>query len=232
MNDNIENIDDPLPAELKKIQESKNFKSEFDIPENYFEFMQSELELKTMDASDNTSELNVPEEFFIKQQAAILSHIKTVSDDSKVRPMYRRVLPYAIAASVVGIAVFFFWPGVENSSGNAFAEVIQKTELDIDDMEYFAADEDYYDLYMEEAGDEIYLDVNLASDSGSVDTRIDMGVVEDTDAPVNKNEDVIIPSGMNSAPAWNELTNEDILEYLFEEGDDEFLNDLNELKKQ
>lgn len=227
MNDNKENSDDQLPAELKKIQDSNNFKNEFDIPENYFELMQSELELKTMDASNNTSELNVPEEFFTQQQAAILSHIKTMSDDVKVRPMYRRVLPYAIAASMLGIAMFFFWPSVENSSRNTFAEVIQRTELDIDDMEFFAADEDYYDIYMEEADDEMYLDVNLASDSGNVDTLDDIEVVVDAESPVNKNGDRIKPSGMNSAPTWNELSDEDILQYLFEEGDDEFLIDLN-----
>ena len=236
---------------------NKSVEEDLDVPEEYFAFNEETIILKVADTKNE-------EDFFQKQQEAIFSRIKleelrndsdlvvpdgyfeksknevlgNIEPSGKVISMRSRVLWYSgIAAALLTAGVFFFMPGRKQSETAAFAELIGKTEIEIDDIEYFASEDEIYDLYF--AYEELAYSDTLDRDTTGISSPADQmkadelnvipaGVPLDpkTGLPLKKAPGGVKPSGISDVPSWDEITNEDLLDYLLEEGGDDILNDL------
>jgi len=217
--------------------------SEFSAPDDYFEdaankiiasvthhqedevFFDSQRdqimsEIRLRELVVNNHEFDVPEGYF--EAAAEKTKLKLFG--AQVFQL-RKWLSYAAAASVLLAAVFFFLPGKQNQQHESFAELIIMNPVDAEDIEYFSDEEDAFDLYI----------ALMEEDTIIVDSL--KTVADDQFIPAN---DSIIPtqkldpktglplnSGQKSkAVSWEELSDEELMEYLFEEGDEEILNDI------
>lgn len=236
---------------------NKSVQEDLDVPEEYFAFSEEIIIQKVADSNNeevffqkqqeaifsrirleelrNDSDLVVPDGYFEKSKNEVLVSIEP---SGKIISMRSRVLWYSgIAAALLTAGVFFFMPGRKQSETAAFAELIGKTEIEIDDVEYFASEDEIYDLYFayEELAYADTLDhdttvVNSAEDQLNDDELnvIPAGVPLDpkTGLPLKKTPGGVKPSGKSDVPSWDEITNEDLLDYLLEEGGDDILNEL------
>lgn len=228
---------------------------EFFVPEGYFEASQDQI-ISSASMDDRPmahffneqqeqiirqvkiemlrdgNDLKVPERYFEKKEAEIISkaipHAK-----GKVINMRSRSLWFVAAAACAVFAVFYFLPD-KNQEQESFAELIQKTELEIDDLEYFASEEDYYELYIE-------IEESLDADTVINDTLTVKEFQENeilpstnepvkldprTGLPIKKNKNGVKPLGDEDIPTWDDITDQELLDYLLEEGDDDLLKDL------
>ncbi len=220
MSENKENIEDQLPESLRKIQASADKEGDLKIPQDYFDSMRSELMIKAKSVSVNLGEFKTPDDYFVTQEKSIRAAIGNKKKGGNVKPLYRRLLPYAVAASIIGAGIILVFTNKGANSDQTFASAIEGTELDIDDMEYFASSDDYYDLYIDELND-VSDDQELSVDSVS-DESDDTAFIQ-----INNRIDSIKPLDDKTTLTWDELSEEDLLQYLFENGDNELLNDLN-----
>lgn len=234
---------DQLSAELRLGILRNQRDSEFSAPDDYFEdtankiiasvthhqedemFFDSQRdqimsEIRLRELVANNHEFDVPEGYFESAAEKTKQHLF----GAKVFVL-RKWMGYAAAASVILAAVFFFLPDKQNLQHESFAELINKNPVDAEDIEYFSDEEDAFDLYislMEE--DTIIVD--------SLKTVPDDQFSHQNDSliPAQKLDPktgLPLKSGQKSnAVSWDELSDEELMEYLFEEGDEEILNDM------
>lgn len=184
----------------------------------------SQIRLSHHKNDDN--QFKIPESFFENQETHIKKEIFSKKNQTRSFRINLRVLSYAAAAAIVVIGLFVLWP--KNSvNENSFATRLDETSLDFEDLEYFADEEEYYDLYFHE----------MATDTISTDT---LGVARDG-AEVNEKNETIKLDPKTGLPlqtdqttgssetniSWDEISQEDLLEYLMEEGDDELIDEMN-----
>ena len=178
------------------------------------------------------NEFNVPEGYFEQQEEALVKKVIPHAP-AKVINMRSRSLWFVAAAACAVFAVFYFLPD-KNQEQESFAELIQKTDLEIDDLEYFASEEDYYELYIEI---EESLDADtIINDTLTVKEFQENEILPSTNEPVKldprtglpikKNKNGVKPLGDEDIPTWDDITDQELLDYLLEEGDDDLLKDL------
>ena len=232
MKKNLRNIDPELPENVGKLLSELETVEEFLVPEKYFD--ETKDVLKSIGSIKYTDEsLRVPDAFFENQKESILGKLSKVEKKNTDRKESRKVirlnyLPWlsaGIAASLVLATVFFFSPGKKNAEQSSFASLLEETELLPEDLEYFAEEEDYYNLYLYLAeSDTIIKDSLIIYEKNAVITK-DSLIVTPLDPkkkePTQQNTKTTAPKKISI----DELTDDEILEYLLEEGDDEFWND-------
>jgi hypothetical protein len=188
------NIQDPQMG--KSLSEALNQSREsFRTPAGYFESREALIASKVHDA------LETPEGFFETQQAAILEaaeHPKT----SPGKRIIRMLLPIAAAAMLAGV-VFLVWS--ENRKVSSFAEQLNETPLEYEDLEVIDFDPAVYEEFVEED--------TLVADTTQLEK-----------VPQNVND--FKPSKGQSVITWDDIDAEDIEEYLKEE---ESLNIIDQL---
>jgi hypothetical protein len=234
----------------------KSSGEEFDVPEGYFEFGEERImQVAAASPSDD--------EFFDKQQDQILKRIRLEAADrndlsvpegyfeaggdkilqrinpaAKVISMRSRFFWYAgAAAAMIAGVVFFILPGNKSTAEVSFAELAAKTELDLEDLEYFASEDELYDLYY--MYEEMQTSDTLVQDSTGQNLKgleafetapgVTSGEVQldpRTGLPLKKTKGNVKPSDAAHVPSWEDISNEELLEYLLEEGDEDLMNDL------
>ncbi len=185
-----------------------------------------QIRLSGMESENTTFE--VPDGFFEKQKKEILEQIGISGVAGRTIQMNFRYFGYVAAAASVIVALFFFWP-VKNSKENAFAAKLEQTDLDVDDLEYFADEETYYELFLNETEmDTLSIDSIGASgqkmELNQEKTRESVKLDPRTGLPI---ENGIKPLETGNTLTWDDVTDEDLMKYLLEEGDDELIEDMN-----
>lgn len=234
----------------------KSPEEEFDVPEGYFAFSEEKI-IADLDpsASDEAffskqqeqilkrmkletigrNDLDVPAGYFEKGREAIL---QKTTPAVRVISMRSRFFWYAgAAAAIIAGVVFFILPDKNQAVNTSFAELAGKTELDIEDVEYFASEDELYDLFY--VYEEIEVADTLVQDSTAQkmtgpETLDDLpapagGAVQldpRTGLPMKKSNGNVKPTDAADVPSWNDISNEELLEYLLEEGDEDLINDL------
>lgn len=228
--------------------------NEFETPENYFEEAQHRL-LAAVDMGgqeedeffrsqqdeildkikldefgfSKASGFDVPEHYFQEAATEIISGVSTSSGETRVIPFYKtghaRMWMAIAAAACIAFLAVMIWPQnpVQNTQ-SGFAELLERTELDEADLEYFAGDEEYDELLMEE--------IDLLIDTTITDTlELKTPIQPATEDPKKsekekKDKKEIKPNDKKKTPSFDDLTEDEILEFLLEEGGDDLLDDL------
>lgn len=212
---------------------------DLEVPEYYFEASQGRI----LSSLDN----QMTDEFFQDQQHNILSEIKIQgykSDRDFVVPdryfdqsgaaiinkvkagkviALKAWFAYGAAAVTLIAALFFFFPDKNANDQVSFAELMEKNPVDIDDLECFADEEDVFEFYI----------TLLEEDTTVVDSlkvvQEEIIIPNDTlikSVKLDPKTGLPIDSKKTKTPvSWDQLSDEELLEYLFEEGDEEILND-------
>jgi hypothetical protein len=167
----------------------------FHTPAGYFESREAMLASKIQET------WQTPEGFFEARQAAILSAAKQPKSTAGTR-VIRMWISIAAAAMLAGVVVLV-WP--EKSKIPSFAEQLNETPLEYEDLEVIDFDPDVYEEFVEED--------TLVADTTQLKK-----------VPQNVND--FKPSKGQSVITWDDIDAEDIDEYLKEE---ESLNIIDEL---
>jgi len=229
---NLKHIDPELPESLGQVLSQYDFKEDFNVPEHFFK-ENADL-LKSLSQIPMVIEdFSTPENFFEEQNKEIIGRLDGAKEEEWATPPaffgeleqslkakierkgFQIFLPWIYAASAAAVivsAIFIFAPDKSEISEPSFTEMLEQIELSPDDMELFAETEDYCDLYLETSfGDTLVID-SLTT------TALDTLTMQPSVAP---------PSTLKDKPvSFDDLTEEEILNYLLEEGGDDVLNDL------
>jgi len=254
MKEEYTNRNDVFEPKIGELLRRLNQADEFFVPENYFEHMPAEVLLRARMSTHNEQDLKAPDSYFEDASEKMMDAIQEVSvvedepatetffedqrrrivdqihHQQKVRRIHiRRWSVLAAAASFVGLTLFI-WPTTAPEK-SAFASLLETTTLDEDDLDYFASDEDYYDLYLSEIEDS-FSDTIIDDASGLMPTEDSLaslpGLLDPvTGLPLDKKANPVKPSAYDLAPTLEDLSEEEILKYLLEENEDDLLNELN-----
>lgn len=233
-----------------KLADLKN-STQFDIPDHYFSDAENRI-LAAVD-SDNADqgtffsdqqeeilmrirlenlgipaqgEFAVPTGYFESAANALLNQASVEQAETRIIPFYktghaRMWMSIAAAASIAFLAVMIWPQDITTSHQPSFSELLEKTELDENDLEYFATEEEYDELLLSE--------IELLTDTLITDTLQTNPV--NAKQPANPQKDKkdkkdIKPKEKKKTPSFDDLTEEEILEFLLEEGGDDLLDDL------
>lgn len=171
-------------------------------------------------------EFEVPADFFGQQRTAITQ--KTIG--RRIRSINWRTWSTVAAAALVIFAIMILWPSNREVQFPAFSYIIDKVDLDEDDMEYFASEDDYYEFYLSEVDMEEDTIIDDYIQEETIDTTVAGGPAQldpNTGLPIKKEQGDVKPSGGKNTPTFDELTEEEILRYLLEEGDNDLMDGIN-----
>jgi hypothetical protein len=173
----------------------RNSRDSFLTPVGYFESRDALMASKVQES------FGTPVGFFETQHAEILDAIEQPKTTMRKR-IYRMWLPIAAAAMLAGV-VFLVWS--EQTEVPSFAEQLNETPLEFEDLEVIDFDPSVYEEFVEED--------TLVADTTQLKKT-----------PQNVND--FKPSKGQSVINWDDIDAEDIEEYLKEE---ESLNIIDEL---
>ncbi len=165
------------------------------VPKGYFETHASLLE------STLKNEFEVPVDYFETQSSKLSGALQLESRNNTQRSIRLWAMP-AAAAVFVGVLILVL-PEKENS--NSFAEQMEQTALEFEDLEYVEFDEEVYEEF----------------------------IVLDTVKPDTVKAPAVIPSIQEFKPSkghsvisWDDITADDIEEYLKDEETLEIIDEL------
>ena len=126
------------------------------------------------------------------------------------------------AAACIAFLIVMIWPQNQPPVNQpSFAELLEKTELDENDLEYFATEEDYEQLLLSEI--DLLTDTLIADSVRVISPPASNPLPSEKDKKEKKD---IKPKDKKKTPSFDDLTEEEILEFLLEEGGDDILDDL------
>ncbi len=244
-------------AQLTKSEGERT--AEFPVPEKYFDSLQtkvlakvdelsdkvdndffeqqqnqilSRINLEVLSESNGKNEFSVPENYFESTQDNIISAVAPQEDRTPVIPLrknntIRIVSMVSIAASIAAL-LFFNFPDKPQAK-ESFAELLQKTELDDNDLDYIITEPEDIELIMDEITD-VYTDTNstdsIAGSALEKPVEVKPKLDPKTGLPLKDNSK-IKPSGTKNDLKLDELSDEEIMDFLLEDGGDDILNELN-----
>lgn len=191
--------------------------------EAFFSNQQSQImtEIRLRGMIGDHEEFVVPEGYF--EHAS--TKIKVKIFGAKVFQL-RKWLSYAAAASVLIASLFFFLPKHDRVEEESFAALINKNPVDEDDLEYFSDEEDVFDLYITLMEDDTTIVDSLTLTTPNQQLMVADSLTNKKIKLDPKTGLPIDPSGKGKAVSWEDLTDEELMQYLFEEGDEEILNEI------
>ncbi len=250
MNEEQENISSPLSDILLHCVSQ----IEFIVPDNYFEenekslMRQIQME-KAFDSDDffeeqqnqiiqltnldgfvgQENEFDIPTNYFADSEKSILKQVRIKEKDSKIIALYATTnarMWYAIAAAacVASIIVLVWQAASPLRAESSFASLLYQSEITEEDMEYFASDEDYDELILSEIN--WLMDTTINDTSSVFQEVVPEQVPLDTKKENKKNKPLIKPKDNKKTPTWEEISEEELLEYLLEESDENLLDEL------
>lgn len=178
--------------------------NEFKVPEGYFDRSRERL-MKSI----QSEEFKVPENYFDSSKKAILTKVAMQAEEPTTRGrIVRMVFLVASAAAVLVLGIVLFKNDPQPATREpSFAELIQQTELD----ESLVFEEATTDEILEYFGHELILEES------------DTTVVRPQNTKKEKKQTDIKRKEIKTAPSIEEISEEDIIKYLMEEGGaDEF----------
>ncbi len=238
MSNYLRHIDPDLPEEAGRLLAGISTENEFAVPDHYFKSLQQNISGKIFSRVNDeffirqqgeimeviglektigrSNAFEVPAGYFEKQEETILQRIRQENNKVIQHPSSKKTWLYlsgGVAAAILLLILFVInRPGEKES----FASLLNKTELNEDDLEYFASEEDYYELYLNEV-EEMLADTFSNEVPSSVDTNNDVPVDE-----LQNDAKEIKPYTLTDTLKWEHISEEEILEYLLE-GEDETL---------
>jgi hypothetical protein len=226
-------------ANIFKLTEStrSNPNNEWSVPEGYFEALNDRMValaraeasaiapeesffleqqkilqgLATITAIEQSgAQWQVPQDYFEKQSAQ-LSEI--IQEENVLRVQQIRVMKpiwWSSIAASIAVLIAFFWLRSDSSEPANFGQLLAAVELNEEDMEWLADTEDIFEFYAEAD--------TLSMDSLLLDTLTKHTLPPDSTV-------LPVPAAKSKKLTWDDLTDEEILEYLMESGDaDELLD--------
>lgn len=194
-------------------------KQEFKVPDGYFESLSQRIQERIKEEGNTAKkdvvlpttieDFKVPDNYFNQLEQAVLGHVS--QPVAKKRHFYGRWIGWAVAASVLWAVVVFLPKKATTVQPSAFELAIAQTDLEMDEFISALTDEELEYLFMEEVNAVEY------SDLGLTQVEVVEQLVEE-----EKFSDDIKPSPIEDALMNEELTEEDVYDYLLDEAS-EFL---------
>ncbi len=186
---------------------------EHEPEETYFEEQKQHLlALAAIAAADNKADeaFRVPEGYFESASTAMLQTVHA----QKQKPLIRRIQPilWSSAAAAAAVLIAVYWLHTSSPEQASFEALLAQADLNENDLEWIAEADELADYY-------IALDENLALDSLLPDTA-EMKVVA-LDTLVTPPPAPKAQPGKTPTVDWDDLTDEEIMDYLMESGDAE-----------
>ncbi len=226
--DEIEN------SAIDKILGRLRHDDEFQVPKDYFESLSKSME-ETINADD------ADESFFIQQQEQILFKSKFSADDrlsefsvpldyfdkasdkiaqsagvEKETRIFsiRQTAIGLLAAACIAVVVVYFIPSSAKDERSSFEIMLAENSIEETDFLNLLSNEELNQLYLMEIEQNDY-DISEVAEVISMEQEI---VIEE------KNEQQIKPLNSADALIFEDIADEDIIEYLMEEDSDELYN--------
>ncbi|MDZ4824443.1 MAG: hypothetical protein SH856_13370 [Flavobacteriales bacterium] len=263
MSNRLHDIDPTLPDGIGEIISQIEREENFLVPDGYFNWMEQQitgqvklevarnsgveladdgyfdsLESKIMGrihlqemAGSDANEFQVPSNYFEASEKKI---IRASAGARIISPGWKAVLYPAMAAAAVVAGIMLFQP-VNGIQTDSFAALLEKTELTEADLEYFASEEDYYQLWMDEVDDLLNDTIiepmpNELQQQDSLATIPNEPALKNIPAEKGNAKKPIDPTTprpterqkQEKAISFDDLTEEEIWQYLLEDGGDLF----------
>ncbi|MCC6600806.1 MAG: hypothetical protein IT223_09050 [Crocinitomicaceae bacterium] len=232
------NTENQLPDDAGKRLTIISRDNEFSIPEGYFDSLENRILEKAMEpvAEDffekqeeeiiaqvklenkigKHNHFEIPEGYFEKMAQDIVSSNKEqtkviVHPSSGGRRLLNRVMGIAAAAAIFFVIYLYSGTADKNES---FEALLNESGITEEDISYFSTEEEYYDYYLEEI--EEMLSDSLVTGAGAPSGRIQHYPKQNE---INSDR-AIIPNTPADTLSWENLSDEDIMEYLLESEDE------------
>jgi hypothetical protein len=190
----------------------------------------SRINLEVISESSAKKEFSVPENYFESAQDNIMSAVLPREDRTPVIPLkksnkIRFITITSIAASIAAL-LFFNFPDKPDTN-QSFAELLQNTELDDNDLDYIMTEPEDIELIVDEMT-EVHTDSTDSTSGPALTKPVEIKPKLDpkTGLPV-KDQTTIKPSDKKNDLKLDELSEEEIMNFLLEDGGDDILNELN-----
>lgn len=182
------------------------------------------------DVEQREIQFSTSETFFENQHEEIFSKIRTTATAGQGRTIYlrRNKILYIAAAACIAIFIVFILPKKEQGpAAPTFEQLVAGNPVDIDDLPYITEESDYYESYLIEAG--LTEEEHNTIDSLLMATRAEnFNADEQAITPINtKSNTDTKPSADEDTPNWQELSENEILEYLYHEESADWIEELN-----
>jgi hypothetical protein len=186
---------------------------DFNVPEGYFENSSKSI-LTSISASESLNEFDVPSGYFEKSSANILEQTK----GAKVVSIFpgRKLLLLAGSAAAIAVLTWQFVGQEKEVVQPSFADLLEQTDLNEEIVLEDANLDELLQFYSSEIN-AIVIDTSQKS--------VDSKTLNSPPTQIQKNrnqEKKIKPNTKNEHPTIDELSEEEILKYLIEEGENNY----------
>lgn len=195
------------------IDNELNKMSGFEVPDGYFESSKKSI-LNTIGDESSPSEFDVPEGFFERNKALIMEQTK----ETKVVSIFpwRKILIYAGSAAAIAVLTWQIVGRQEEVAQPSFADLLQQTDLNEETVLEDASLEELLNYYSSE------LEVTVSDTTNNAQSQPVLENKADTLQKKQNPKGKIKPNTKKDHPTINELSEEEILKYLIEEGGDSY----------
>jgi hypothetical protein len=190
-----------------------NKMSGFEVPDGYFENSKKSI-LNAIGAELSPTEFDVPEGFFEKNKSLILEQTK----ETKVVSIFswKKVLIYAGSAAAIAVLTWQIIGNEKEVTQPSFADLLQQTDLNEETVLEDASLDELLNYYSTELEVIVADTTQKNQEQNVIDTKVD------TLQKKLKTKENIKPKTRKDHPTINELSEEEILKYLIEEGGDSY----------
>jgi hypothetical protein len=195
------------------IDNELNKMSGFEVPDGYFENSKKSI-MNAIGAQSMPSEFDVPEGFFEKNKALIMEQTK----ETKVVSIFpwKKILIYAGSAAAIAVLTWQIVGRQEEVAQPSFADLLQKTDLNEETVLEDASLDELLNYYSSELEVIVADTTQKNQKQNGIDTKVD------TLQKKLKPKENIKPNTKKEHPTINDLSEEEILKYLIEEGGDSY----------
>lgn len=190
-----------------------NKMSDFEVPDGYFENSKNSI-LKAISSTESSSEFEVPSEYFEKSRATILEQTK----EAKVISIFpwRKLVLFAGSTAAIAVLTWQFVGQEKEVVQPSFADLLEQTDLNEETVLEDATLDEVVKFYSSEINAIVADTTQKSVDPNALDSQ-------PTQMQKNKKQDKKVkPKTNKEHPTINELSEEEILKYLIEEGGDSY----------
>jgi len=187
--------------------------SDFNVPEGYFENSKKSI-MNSILAADSPAEFEVPSGYFEKSKLSILDR----TQETKVVSIYswKKIMLYAASAAAIALLIWHFSGQEQEIAQPSFADLLEQTDLNEETVLQDASLDEVVHFYSSEINT-IVADTTLRSAEPNAAKEDSMKLQK-----ITKPTERIKPNKKKEHPTIDELSEEEILKYLIEEGGDSY----------
>jgi hypothetical protein len=187
--------------------------SDFNVPEGYFENSKKSI-LTSIGATESSNEFDVPSGYFEKSSANILEKTKSAKVVS-IFP-WRKLVLFAGSAAAIAVLALQFIGQEKEVVQPSFADLLEQVDLNEETVFEDATLDELLQFYSSEINAIVEDTTQKSVDSKTLD-------YQPTQMQKNTHQEKKVkPNTKNEHPTINELSEEEILKYLIEEGGDSY----------